>query len=163
MKPRFSGIPFFVYPVSDMARARRVYGGVLGLQEGAAWGEAWVEYRVGRQTLALSTMMKGSRPGAPGGALALETADFTGAVAHLKRRRVKFLFGPQEMPTGACARGPEPAGNPWVFNRKPCAGPEGRPERVGHGPHRGRSSRNESALVPAGDPGKNRLPKAGPG
>lgn len=118
MKPRFTGIAFFVYPVSDMARARRFYGGVLGLEEGEAWGETWVEYRVGRQTLALSTMMKGARPGAAGGALALETKEFAATVAHLKRRRVKFLFGPKELPTCAFARFADPDGNPIVLHRK---------------------------------------------
>ncbi len=39
MKPRFTGMPFFVYPVKDMARARLFYGGVLGLKRGDTWGK----------------------------------------------------------------------------------------------------------------------------
>ena len=64
MRPTFSGIPFFVYPVRDMARARAFYGGVLGLPAGEAWGDRWVEYAVGDATLALSSVMQGVQPGA---------------------------------------------------------------------------------------------------
>lgn len=118
-RPRFTQVPFFVYPVRDMARARRFYGGVLGLKPGAAWGEAWVEYDIGRHaTLALSTMLKGCRPGAKGGALALETDRFDAAIAYLKKRRVKIIFGPKAYETCAFARFTDPEGNHLVLHRK---------------------------------------------
>jgi extradiol dioxygenase family protein len=60
MKPLFSSIPFFVYPVTNMPRARAFYGGVLGLKEGDSWEDKWVEYEVGSCILALSTMMEGT-------------------------------------------------------------------------------------------------------
>ena len=118
MKPRLTGIPFFVYPVKDMARARRFYGGVLGLKEGDTWGDRWVEFQVGKQVLALSRMMKGCRPGSKGGALALETEQFETVVKHLRRRRVKFLVEPTD--TGVCdfARFCDPEGNHLILHRK---------------------------------------------
>lgn len=118
LPPRFSGAPFFVYPVKSLARARRFYGGVLGLKPGESWGRLWGEYAVGRQTLALSTAMRGCRPGAKGGAIALETARFDEMVAHLRRHRVKFLVEPTD--TGVCrfARFADPDGNHLILHRK---------------------------------------------
>jgi predicted enzyme related to lactoylglutathione lyase len=118
MQPAFSGIPFFVYPVRDMARARAFYGGVLGLKPGDAWGDKWVEYEVGPATLALSGVMDGAQPGAKAGAAALETAQFDEAVAHLKAHGVKFLFGPSD--TGVCkfARFEDSEGNHLVLHQK---------------------------------------------
>ena len=117
-KPSFTGAPFFVYPVRSMARARRFYGGVLGLEEGDRWGNLWVEYAVGRQTLALSTGMRDCRPGARGGAVALETDDFDAVVAHLRRHRVKFVFGPEVLSTCAFARFLDPDGNHLCLHRR---------------------------------------------
>lgn len=121
MSPRFRGVPFFVYPVRDMARSRSFYSGVLGMRECAAWEDKWVEFEVGPApcaVIALSTVMEGAQPGARGGAAALETDDFEGAVAHLKSAGVPFLFEPAD--TGVCrfARFADPDGNPLVLHRK---------------------------------------------
>ena len=122
MQPTFTGIPFFVYPVRDMVRAKAFYGGVLGLTAGDAWEDKWVEYEVGTATLALSRIMEGAQPGAKAGAVALETAQFDETVAHLKAHGVKFLFGPVN--TGVCqfARFEDPEGNHLVLHQKHAAG-----------------------------------------
>lgn len=52
MMPSFSSIPFFVYPVSDMARAKAFYVQVHGLKEGDSWEDKWVEFDSGSPTLA---------------------------------------------------------------------------------------------------------------
>ena len=62
--PSFSGIPFFVYPVTDMARARAFYGNILGLHETANWEDKWIEYDIGPSTLAITSCMDGAQPGA---------------------------------------------------------------------------------------------------
>lgn len=117
MKPRFTGLPFFVYPVTDMARARRFYSEVLGLTETANWEDQWVEYDVGAGTLALSAAMQGAAPGLAGCA-ALETDDFDGVVALLKERGVRFVLEP--MDSGVChfARFLDSEGNHLVLHRK---------------------------------------------
>lgn len=122
MPPNFSGIPFFVYPVRDMARARAFYGGVLGLTAGQAWEDKWVEYEVGTATLALSSVMEGAEPGAKAGAVALETGQFDEAVAHLKAHGVKFPLEPID--SGVCrfARFEDPDGNHLVLHRKHATG-----------------------------------------
>jgi len=119
MKPRFSGVAFTVYPVKNMARAKRFYGGVLGLKPGDDWGDLWTEFKVGRGgVLALATAMRGCKPGAKGAALALETDRFDAVVAHLRRKRVKFIFGPKEFSTCAFARFLDPDGNHLVLHRR---------------------------------------------
>jgi predicted enzyme related to lactoylglutathione lyase len=117
MKPRFTALPFFVYPVRDMARARQFYGGVLGLAETANWENQWIEYDVGAGTLAISGFMTDATPGRAGAA-ALETEEFDATVAHLKAQGVSFVFEPAD--TGVCqfARFLDSEGNHLVLHRK---------------------------------------------
>ena len=118
MKPSFTGIPFFVYPVTDMARARAFYGGVLGLAETLNREDKYVEYDVGAGTIALSAVLEGCQPGTSG-AVALETGDFEATVAHLRRHGIKFLFGPVDL--GCChfARFLDSEGNHICLHRRP--------------------------------------------
>lgn len=117
----FTGIPFFVYPVRDMDRAKAFYGGILGLTEGQSWEDKWVEYDVGSSTLALSSIMQDAQPGAKAGAVALETEQFDETVAHLKAHGVKFPLAPID--SGVCrfARFEDPDGNHLVLHRRHAA------------------------------------------
>ncbi len=117
MKPRFTALPFFVYPVQDMARARRFYGEVLGLAETANWENQWIEYDVGAGTLAISGFMTDAVPGRAGAA-ALETDEFDAVVAHLKAQGVCFVCEPVD--TGVChfARFLDSEGNHLALHRK---------------------------------------------
>lgn len=104
-----------------MTRSRAFYTGVLGLKEGAAWEDKWVEFEIDAgpgAVIALSTVMDGAQPGARGGAVALETEDFDGTVAHLKAAGVPFLFEPTD--TGVCrfARFADPDGNHLILHRR---------------------------------------------
>ena len=99
MKPHFTGIPFFVYPVADMVRARAFYGAVLGLTETLVRGNDYVEFDVGAGTIALSAVLQGCVPGTSG-AVALETEDFEVVIAHLRQHNIRFLVGPLD--TGDC-------------------------------------------------------------
>ncbi|QYM78164.1 VOC family protein [Horticoccus luteus] len=120
MTPRFSGLPFFVYPVSDMPRARAFYRGVLGLTESANWGDKWVEFEVGSPdgpALAISTEIGGAIPGSTAAAAALEAIDFDAAIAHLRAQNISIIFGPAD--SGVChfARFTDPDGNHLVLHR----------------------------------------------
>ena len=118
MKPCFTGIPFFVYPVTDMARAQAFYGMVLGLTETLVRGNDYVEFDVGSGTIALSAVLKDCVPGTSGGAVALETEDFEAVIAHLRQHRIRFLFGPLD--TGDChfARFLDSEGNHICVHRR---------------------------------------------
>jgi predicted enzyme related to lactoylglutathione lyase len=62
--------------------------------------------------------MEGTQPGAKGGAVALETAQFDQMVAHLKAHGVRFLLEPFD--SGVCrfARFEDPDGNHLVLHKK---------------------------------------------
>lgn len=117
MKPRFTGIPFFVYPVTDMTRARAFYRDVLGLTETANWEDQWIEFDIGPNTLALTSTMRGAQPGAQAGAAGLETPDFEATVAALKAAGVQFALEPFD--SGVChfARFLDPDGNHLILHR----------------------------------------------
>lgn len=117
MIPRFTGLPFFVYPVTDMARARAFYGGVLGLTETLNWQDKYIEYDVGAGTIALSAVLEGCAPGTSG-AVALETGYFEEAVAHLRENGVKFLFGPLDLGSCHFARFLDSEGNHLCLHRR---------------------------------------------
>ena len=121
MKPLFTQIPFFVYPVTDMARARAFYHEILELPETANWEDKWVEFSVGKDTLAISVMSEGQQPGAKAGAIALEADDFDNAVRHLRGRGVRFVAEPHD--TGVCliARFEDPDGNQIILHRRNAA------------------------------------------
>ncbi len=121
MPPKITALPFFVYPVSDMDRACAFYRDGLGLVEVARWENMWVEFAPRADApgpvIALATQMAHTTPGAPGGAVAIETPDFEGMVAHLKSRGVTFAMEPAD--TTAChfARFHDPDGNHLVLHR----------------------------------------------
>ena len=122
MQPAFSGIPLFVDAVRDRSRAKAFDGGVLGPTPRESWEDQWVEYDVGTASLALSVLVDGAQPGAKAGVVALETAPFDEAFAHLKAHGGTFLFGPVD--TGVCkfARFEDSEGNHLVLHQKHTAG-----------------------------------------
>lgn len=97
-------IAFSCYPVTDMARARKFYEGVLGLTATMAHGEAggmqWTEYDIASGTLSLGAGAPGWKPTADGCSVGLEVEDFDAAIAHLKANGVKFHMEP--FPTPVC-------------------------------------------------------------
>ena len=87
-------VAFTVYPVTDVARARRFYEETLGLPVGMAGGQGemhWVEYDLpGGGCLAI-TNATGDEPSAvAGGTIALEVEDLSSLMQHLKDAGVPF-------------------------------------------------------------------------
>ena len=97
-------IAFSCYPVTDMARARAFYEGVLGLKATMAHGEAgemqWTEYDVANGTFSIGAGAPGWKPTSDGCVVSLEVEDFDAAIAHLKANGVKFKMEP--FPTPVC-------------------------------------------------------------
>jgi predicted enzyme related to lactoylglutathione lyase len=77
-------LAFVFYPVTDVARARKFYEGLLGLKVGYqieyAPGRWWIEYDVAGQALAISNDI----PGKTASSVALEVADLEAALTAAK-------------------------------------------------------------------------------
>src|ERR1051325_9053942 len=75
---RYKEIAFVAYPVTDMARARKFYEGVLGLKPNAPVGSdppRWIEYDIGPGTLGIGSSPQWL-PSPDGASEALEVEDF---------------------------------------------------------------------------------------
>jgi predicted enzyme related to lactoylglutathione lyase len=96
-------IAFSCYAVTDVARARAFYEGVLGLKPtysvGEAGGMQWVEYDIGAGTLSIGSA-PGWNPSSEGCCVALEVEDFDAAIAQLKQHQVRFKM--EAFPTPVC-------------------------------------------------------------
>jgi predicted enzyme related to lactoylglutathione lyase len=88
-------IAFTMYPVKDVARARRFYEETLGLEAGAAGGQGdmhWIEYDLpGGGCLAITNADPDAEPSASaGGTVALEVDDLDAVMTDLKGKEVTF-------------------------------------------------------------------------
>ncbi len=113
-------IAFSCYAVTDMARARAFYEGVLGLKPGTVTETAhghWVEYEIGAHTLALGSA-EGWKPSADGCSVALEVGDFDEAIRVLKEKEVKFRVEPMPTPVCHMAMVFDPDGNSLCIHKR---------------------------------------------
>ena len=90
----FRKVAFTMYPVRDVARARRFYEETLGLQAGMAGGQDgmhWIEYDLPEGGCLALTNTTGDTPSAAaGGTVALEVADLDRLMADLESKGVEF-------------------------------------------------------------------------
>lgn len=121
------GIVFALYPVSDIARARRFYADTLGLAACSemefAPGMWWVEFDVGGPSALAITNYK--MPGVnttPCSGIAVEVEDYDALLARLKASGVAITWGPNDFPACRCFGVKDPDGNDLYFHRrKPAA------------------------------------------
>jgi predicted enzyme related to lactoylglutathione lyase len=122
---KVTDIAFTYTPVTDIAKARAFYEGVLGLVsshvfefEGKYY---WIEYDIGpaKNTLGITNGNSGWNPksSAEGTALALEAEDFDAAIAHLRANQVAFLYEPIETPVCRMALIADPDGNTIIIHK----------------------------------------------
>lgn len=118
---QFTEIAFSCYAVSDIARARKFYEGVLGLKVTmeSDMGDVghWVEYDIGSGTLAIGRT-PGWKPSADGCSVALEVVDLDEAIAELKAAQVPFRMEPIETPVCHMAIVLDPDGNPLIIHKR---------------------------------------------
>src|SRR6516164_11826990 len=90
----FKKVAFTMYPVSDVARARKFYEETLGLKAGSAGNQGerwWVEYDLPEGgCLALTNFIPDKPSDAAGGTVAFEVEDLDKLVADLKAKDVTF-------------------------------------------------------------------------
>ncbi|HOY56675.1 MAG TPA: VOC family protein [Verrucomicrobiota bacterium] len=113
-----TSIAFTVYPVKDMAAARRFYENALGLKVEMNFQDVWVEYDIAGGTFAITTMDERHRPGANGAVVALEVDDLDACVAALKSKGVAFVQEPMATPVCRLAVISDPDGNDVIIHRR---------------------------------------------
>lgn len=112
-------IAFSSYPVTDIARSRGFYEGVLGLtvtHEEINVGH-WIEYDIGSGTLSIGKY-PGWEPTSQGCTVGLEVEDFATAVAMLQSAGVTFTMGPMETPMCHMLMIQDPDGNPLIIHKR---------------------------------------------
>ena len=119
---KITEIAFSCYPVTDMARARKFYEGVLGLKPtmlvGEAGGMQWTEYDIGPGTLSLGAGAPDWTPRSDGCSVGLEMEDFDAAIAHLRANGVKFKMEPFPTPVCRMAMISDPDGNTICIHKR---------------------------------------------
>lgn len=111
-------IGFVAIPVTDVARARRFYEGVIGLRPSGEFLDGrWVEYEIGKDTLAIANVNMDWRPSDQGTSAAIEVEDFDAAIADLKRANVPFAADPFESSVCHMAVVQDPDGNKLIIHK----------------------------------------------
>ena len=115
-------IAFSCYPVTDMARARKFYEGVLGLKPTMIVGESgrmqWTEYDIGPGTLSLGAGAPDWQPRSDGCSVGLEMEDFDSAIAELHAKGVNFKMEPFPTPVCRMAFISDPDGNTICIHKR---------------------------------------------
>jgi catechol 2,3-dioxygenase-like lactoylglutathione lyase family enzyme len=117
---RCSEIAFVAYPVTDIARARKFYEGVLGLKPNApikSEDQHWIEYDIGPGTLGIGCSPNWL-PSKDGVSIAVEVEDFEAAVATLREHNVPIIIGPLDLPVCQMATVRDPDGNKLTIHRR---------------------------------------------
>ncbi|HEX7663832.1 MAG TPA: VOC family protein [Polyangiaceae bacterium] len=105
-------IAFTMYPVTDMAAARKFYEQGLGLKASAEFGDGkWVEYDPGG-CFAITTMPIGVKPSSDsGGSIAFEVDDVVALTKKLEGEGVKVKMPVMDTPVCQMSVVIDPCGN----------------------------------------------------
>lgn len=96
-------IAFTIYAVTDMARSRAFYEGILGLVPSPDFGsENWVEYNIGEGTFTLGCSPDW-KPSQEGAVISFEVDDLDAMVAKLKAANVTFKLDAMTFPSCSMA------------------------------------------------------------
>ena len=119
---KITEIAFSCYPVTDMARARKFYEGVLGLNPtmtvGEPGGMQWTEYDIANGTLSIGAGAPDWHPRSDGCSVGLEMEDFDAAITELKSKGVKFKMEPFPTPVCHMAMISDPDGNTICIHKR---------------------------------------------
>src|SRR5437762_11240549 len=113
-------LAFCCYAVTDMARARAFYEGVLGLKPTTVTNSdhgKWTEYAFGPYALAIGSA-PAFKPNPDGCSAGLEVEDFEEAIVHLKKHNVKFRMDPMPTPVCRMAMIFDPDGNSICIHKR---------------------------------------------
>ncbi len=114
-------IAFSCYPVTDVAKARVFYEGVLGLTLTMDTGESenghWLEYDIGGAILAIGSA-PGWKPSPDGCSVGLEVEDFESAVSAINAAQAPIKMGPFETPVCHMLMVQDPDGNVIILHKR---------------------------------------------
>jgi predicted enzyme related to lactoylglutathione lyase len=111
-------IGFVAIPVTDIKRALEFYEGVLELkQSGQFLDGKWIEYGIGKDTLAIANVSDTWTPSDQGTGAALEVEDFDAAIKTLKDAKVRFAAEAFETPVCHMAVVQDPDGNKLMIHK----------------------------------------------
>lgn len=118
MSIQIKELAFVFYPVTDVARARAFYEGLLGLKVGHqiefAPGQWWIEYDIAGQALAISNAM----PGKTASSLALEVVDLDEALTAAKAAGTPLSQEVMEFPPCRMFIVQDPDGNELTLHQR---------------------------------------------
>lgn len=115
---RYQEIAFTAYAVTNMARARKFYEGVLGLKPARKFSKNFVEYDIGKGTISVGCAPKLWPPSKKGTCATLEVVDFDAALEHLKKKKIKPALGPFDFPRCRMVGVRDPDGNVIVLHKR---------------------------------------------
>ena len=111
-------IAFYVYPVSDMARARGFYEEVLDLKVESNFGDEWIEYGIGGGTFAITTTDLEHKHGLHGGVIAFEVLDLDMTLNRFKQLDLRFVREVFATPVCRMAIVADPDGNHIIVHKR---------------------------------------------
>ena len=115
-------LAFVFYPVTDVARARKFYEGLLGLKVGMQVefgpGQWWIEYDIAGQALAISNAM----PGKPASSLSLEVASLEESQKAVKDGGYTIANDVMEFPPCRMFIVNDPDGNQITLHQRKAGG-----------------------------------------
>lgn len=115
---QYKEIAFTAYAVTNMAKARKFYEGVLGWKPARVFSKNFIEYDIGRGTLSVGCAPEQWQPSKKGTVAALEVVDFDAAVAHLTKKKIKLALGPLDFPSCRMVGVRDPDGNMVVLHKR---------------------------------------------
>lgn len=126
---KITEIAFAAYAITDVARARAFYEGILGLEPAVTHVKdnqnAFIEYWIGagrEHCLVIGAGAPEFQPGKTGATVALEVEDFDQAVQHLTDHQVPLLMPRYDGPMCSMVLVADPDGNQvMIHRRKPKA------------------------------------------
>ena len=111
-------IAFTLYPVKDVARARRFYEEILKLQVTHNFKNSWIEYHLDNGCFAISDMTPVAPSARAGGSIAFEVDDLDAMVKSLREQNVVVKVEPFATPVCRMAVVLDPEGNALTLHAK---------------------------------------------
>jgi predicted enzyme related to lactoylglutathione lyase len=118
-------ISFVAYSITDVARARAFYEGILGLKPAVTHVKdnqnAFIEYWIGKgneHCLVIGAGAPMFKAGKSGATAALEVDDFDAALKHLEEHKVKTLMPRYDGPMCSMILVEDPDGNQLMIHRR---------------------------------------------